>query len=128
MMRALFRVTLPMLAGIALGAAGVHSSHAQTKPPVYVIAEVDVSDNAGFVKEYLPKAQASIKASGGRFLVAGQKITALEGTPPKRVIITAWESIEKIDGWFNSPDFKELRTVGDKYAKFRLFTVEGLAQ
>jgi len=79
-------------------------------------------------EDYLPQAQANIKANGGRFLVAGQKITSLEGTPPKRVIVTAWDSIEKIDEWFNSPEFKDLRKVGDKYAKFRLFTVEGVPQ
>ena len=53
-----------------------------------------MSDNAGFLRDYLPQAQASIKANGGRFLVAGQKITSLEGIPPKRVIVTAWDSIE----------------------------------
>ena len=127
-MKTLSIVTLSTLAGIVLGAAGFGSLHAQTKPLVYVVAEVDVSDGPGFGKDYLPQAQASIKANGGRFMVAGQKITALEGTPPKRVIITAWDSIEKIDGWFNSPEFRELRKVGDKYAKFRLFTVEGLPQ
>jgi uncharacterized protein (DUF1330 family) len=120
-----FAVILSVLIGIGF-ANGAASVNAQTRPPVYVVAEVDVSDNAGFVKEYLPKAQASIKASGGRFLVAGQNIKALEGTPPRRVIVTAWDSIENIEGWFNSPAFKELRAVGDKYAKFRLYTVEGL--
>jgi uncharacterized protein (DUF1330 family) len=119
-------IMLPMLAGMVLGAVGVSGLHAQTRATIYVVAEVDVSDNAGFVKDYLPKAQASIKSNGGRFLVAGQKITALEGTPPRRVIVTAWESIEKVEGWFNSPAFTEIRTIGDKYARFRLYTVEGL--
>jgi len=121
-------LALSMLAAIALNTAIPQVSNAQAKPPVYVVAEVDVSDNAGFVRDYLPQAQANIKANGGRFLVAGQKITSLEGTPPKRVIVTAWDSIEKIDEWFNSPEFKDLRKVGDKYAKFRLFTVEGVPQ
>src|SRR5262245_39002330 len=120
-MKKCYTLILSMLAGLAFGTADLQPLHAQVKLPVYVVAEVDVSDNDGFAKEYLPKAQASIRASGGRFLVAGQKITALEGTPPRRVIVTAWESIEKVQGWFNSPEFRELRTVGDKYAKFRLF-------
>src|SRR5262245_34964608 len=113
-------------AAIVIGITSHGVLRAQTKAPVYVVAEVDVSDNAGFVKEYLPKAQASIKTNGGRFLVAGQNIKALEGTPPRRVIVTAWDSIEQVEGWFNSPAFKELRSIGDKYAKFRLYTVEGL--
>ena len=100
-------------------ALGTGMLNAQSKPPIYVVAEVDVSDSAGFVKEYLPKAQASIKSNGGRFLVAGQSIKALEGTPPRRVIVTAWDSVEQVDEWFNSPAFKELRSIGDRYAKFR---------
>ena len=119
-------ISLTAIAGIVVGLATPGSPRAQTKAPVYVVAEVDVRDNAGFVKEYLPHAQASIKSSGGRFLIAGQNIKSLEGTPPRRVIVTAWESFEKVDAWFNSPGFRELRTVGDKYAQFRLYVVEGL--
>ena len=37
-------VTLAMLAGVALGAIAVQTLHAQTKPPVYYVAEVDVTD------------------------------------------------------------------------------------
>jgi uncharacterized protein (DUF1330 family) len=123
------RIVLASFAiAIAFGAVSSASAQTQSKPPVYVVAEVDVSDAAGFVKEYLPHAQTSIKESGGRFLAASQKITGLEGTPPKRVIITAWDSLEAAQAWFNSPTFKELRVVGDRYAKFRLFTVEGLSQ
>jgi uncharacterized protein (DUF1330 family) len=127
-MKNLATMILSTLAGVVVGAAGLSSLRAQTKPPTYFVAEVDVSDNAGFVKEYLPKAQASIKSSGGRFLVAGQNIKAFEGAPPRRVIVTAWESVGKVEEWFNSPAFKEIRTIGDKYAKFRLYTVEGLPQ
>lgn len=116
-------VILSTLCAIGLGTGMLN---AQSKPPIYVVAEVDVSDSAGFVKEYLPKAQASIKSNGGRFLVAGQSIKALEGTPPRRVIVTAWDSVEQVDEWFNSPAFKELRSIGDRYAKFRLYAVEGL--
>ena len=36
-------VTLAMLAGCGLGAVAVHSVHAQAKPPVYYLAEVDVA-------------------------------------------------------------------------------------
>ena len=73
---------LSMLAAIALSTAIPQVSNAQAKPPVYVVAEVDVSDNAGFARDYLPQAQANIKANGGRFLVAGQKITfTVEGVP-----------------------------------------------
>ena len=82
-----------------------------------------------YMKEYVPKAQATIKAAGGRFLAAGGKVTAIEGAPPKqRVAVQVWDSMEKIQAWRNSKEYKEARKIGDKYAKFRAFTVEGLPQ
>jgi uncharacterized protein (DUF1330 family) len=125
-----FAVVLAMLAGVALGAAGVHGLHAQAKPPIYQITEIDVSNLDAYVKEYVPKAQALIKANGGRTLAAGVNVTNVEGDAPKRrVALTAWDSMEKFQAYRNSAEFKDLRaTVGDKYAKFRSFTVEGVAQ
>ena len=82
-----------------------------------------------YVKEYAPLAQASIKTSGGKLLAAGQKVTALEGAPPApRVAIQVWDSLEKAQAWRNSADYKKAREIGDKYAKFRAFAIEGLPQ
>src|SRR5439155_4013405 len=75
-------VTLAMLAGFGLGAVAVQGLHAQAKPPVYYISEIAVTDLDGYLKEYAPKVQALIKASGGRQLAAGQNVTAFEGAPP----------------------------------------------
>ncbi|MGH7865104.1 MAG: DUF1330 domain-containing protein [Candidatus Binataceae bacterium] len=73
--------------------------------------------------------QFGIKKAGGRLLAAGQKVTAIEGQPPKaRVAVLVWDSMEKIQAWRNSAEYKEARKIGDKYAKFRAFTVEGLPQ
>jgi uncharacterized protein (DUF1330 family) len=128
-MKTRFMVALAVVTGFGLGAVTVQGLHAQAKPPVYYIAEIDVKDVDAYTKEYAPKAQALIKASGGRLLAAGQNVTAIEGDPPKpRVAVQVWDSMEKIQAWRNSPEFKEVRKIGDKYAKFRAFTVEGVAQ
>ena len=37
-------------------------------------------------------------------------------------------NIEQIQLWRDSAEFKEIRRVGEKYAKFRGFTVEGLTR
>ena len=122
-------VALAMLAGFGLGAVAVQGLHAQAKPPIYYIAEIDVTNIDAYTKEYAPIAQASIKAAGGRLLAAGQNVTSVEGAPPtKRVAIQVWESMEKIQAWRNSAEYEKARETGDKYAKFRAFTVEGLPQ
>jgi len=128
-MKTPYAVALSTLAGFGIGAVSVHGIHAQAKPPVYYVAEVDVTDIDAYTKEYAPKALAIIKAHGGRILAAGQKVTAIEGDPPKpRVAVQVWESMEQLQAWRNAAEFKENRKIGDKYAKFRSFAVEGLPQ
>jgi uncharacterized protein (DUF1330 family) len=128
-MRTRYAVALAVVVGFGLGAVAVQSLHAQAKPPVYYIAEIDVKNVDAYTKEYAPKAQALIKKSGGRLLAAGQKVTAIEGAPPKpRVAVQVWESMDKIRAWRDSAEFKEIRKIGEKYATFRSFTIEGLPQ
>src|SRR5712692_2077930 len=99
-MKTHYTVALAMLAGFGLGATAIHGLHAQAKPRVYVISEIDTTNPEAWAKDYAPRAQAVIKAAGGRFLAAGQKVTTLEGEPPKpRVAVSAWDSIEKIQAW-----------------------------
>ena len=121
---------LALLAGVAIGASAVQGLHAQAKPPVYFIAEIDVSNPDAYAKEYAPKAQAMIKAAGGRFLAigVGPKVTTFEGDPPKRLVLQVWDSMDKIQAWRNNPDYQALRKIGEQYAKFRSFAIEGMAQ
>ena len=114
---------LALIAGFGLGAFSIDALHAQGKP-VYVIAEIDVSNVNAYMKEYQPKAAELVKKNGGRLLAAAN-VKGLEGKPPTRVAIQQWESMEKVNGWYNSAEYKENRKTGDKYAKFRLYTVEG---
>jgi uncharacterized protein (DUF1330 family) len=128
-MKSNYKVAAAMLAGVALGALAVQGLHAQAKPPLYSVAEIDVSNLDAYLKEYVPLAQAAIKAGGGRILAAGQNITAIEGTPPKsRVAIVQWESIEQYNAWRKSAAYVDARKIADKYAKFRSFAIEGTPQ
>ena len=126
-MKTHYTVALAMLAGFGLGAIAVQSLHAQAKPPIYMIADNDVTNPEGYAKEYLPLAQPTIKAHGGRYIAAG-KGTAIDGEPPKgRIVVLAWDSMEQLLAWRNSPEYVAARKVGEKYAKFRTFAVEGVS-
>ena len=128
-MKTRYTVALSMIAGAALGAAAIQGLHAQAKPPIYAVAEITVTNLDAYVKEYSPLAQAGIKNSGGKLLAVGQNVTSVEGAPPaNRVAIQQWDSLEKLQAWRNSAEFKKAREIGDKYAKFRTFTIEGLPQ
>jgi uncharacterized protein (DUF1330 family) len=124
-----------MLAGAAIGATAVNGLHAQAKSALYVVSEIDVTNPEAYGKEYAPKAQALIKASGGRFLAIGGaggvgagKVTAFDGDAPKRSTIQVWDSMEQYQAYRNAPAFKEARQIGEKYAKFHTFSVEGVPQ
>ncbi len=127
-MKTHYAVALAMFAGVGIGAVAVHGLHAQAKPPVYYISEIETTNPDAYVKNYVPQAQAVIKAHGGRILAAGQG-TAVEGEPPKwRVVVQVWDSMDQIQAWRNSAEFKKVREIGNTYAKFRAFTVEGASQ
>lgn len=123
-----------MLAGALLGAVAVEGLHAQMKSPVYYIVEIDVGNPDAYASEFASKAQAMIKKSGGRFLAVGGagssvgKVTALEGDPPKRVVVQLWDSVDQLKAWRASPEYEEIRKIGEQYAKFRSFAVDSLPQ
>ena len=66
-----YKMGLATLAGIALGAAAVQGLHAQAKPPVYFVAEIEVTNPEAYGKEFASRAQAIIKSHGGKFLAIG---------------------------------------------------------
>jgi uncharacterized protein (DUF1330 family) len=116
---------LAMVAGAALGAAAVQGLHAQAKPPIYLVTEIDTPSMDTYLKEYAPLAQKTIRDNGGKIVAAGPA-KSLEGEPPKtRVTVQIWDSPEKMMAWRSSADYKKAREVGNKIAKFRSFYVEG---
>ena len=129
-MRARYRIGLVMCTCAALGAVGGEELHSQTRSPAYLIGQIDVSDPDGYAKEYLPKAREIIKAHGGRLVAAagaaasGSKVVAVDGEPPKRVVIYMYPSMEALMAWRNDPEYVQVRGVGEKYAKYRTFAVE----
>jgi uncharacterized protein (DUF1330 family) len=128
-MKTKYTAILAMLAGAAVTSAAVQALHAQSKPPVYFISEKQVTDPVGYKTKYGPLARASIKAHGGRILAAGQ-VTPIAGDPPKgRIVILAWGSVEQAREWFNSPDYKKAKAIGDKYSKSRYyFAIPGVGR
>jgi len=51
----------------------------------------------------------------------------MDGRPPKRVAVNLWDSIENVQAWRNSEDYRKAREVGEKYATFRSFTLQGIS-
>jgi uncharacterized protein (DUF1330 family) len=119
-------VALSMLAGIALGAAAIQTLDAQAKPPVYMIAINEISNQEGYTKEYVPPAQKSVKDHGGVYVAAGPGTQVTGNLPNGPVVILRWESMEALRTWLNSPDFQAALKIGEKYAKYNIVAVDGV--
>lgn len=93
-----------------------------------MIFENEMMNKEAYEREYVPEAVATVKSHGGRMLAAG-KATAFSGDPPKEIVgISAWENMEQLEDWPNSPEYRKVRAIGEKYAKYRTFAVSGVAQ
>jgi uncharacterized protein (DUF1330 family) len=126
-MKTYYLIGLSLVAGAALGAAAVQGLHAQARPLAYVVGEINVTDPEGFKKDFGPIARKALaEAPGYRALVLGGKVVPIQGDAPKaRVIINVFDNLDAAVQAYNSPDFKAAKKIGDKYATFRTYAVEG---
>src|SRR5690242_9064635 len=74
-MRSLMKLSATLVAGAVVGALAMHGLHAQGKPPVYVVNEIDVTDKAGF-QTYAAAQQKMIEKHGGKYIIRGGKVVA----------------------------------------------------
>jgi uncharacterized protein (DUF1330 family) len=126
-MKTQVKLGLAMLAGFGLGAGAVHELHAQATPPAYVITEIDVVDEGGYSNTYLPAVNKALASSGQKRLASNSEILAIAGDPPKsRVVLSVFENIDKAKAAYASPAYLEAQDLGDKFAKIRVFAVEGV--
>ena len=124
-MKARFGMALSMVVGAALGGAAIQALHAQAKPPVYMVAINEVSDQERYAREYVSPAQKSVKDHGGEYVAAGPGTLVAGNLPHGPVVILRWESMEALQGWRNSPEFQAALKIGEQYAKFNIVAVNG---
>jgi uncharacterized protein (DUF1330 family) len=116
-----------LLAGIAIGAFGVHTVDAQKRPPAYVVADNEVNDQDNYMKVVAPVAEKTTAEAGGRFLARG-KAVSLSGEPPRgRLVIVQFENMDQLQKWWNNPEWQAAHKKGEQYAKFRDMAIEGVS-
>jgi uncharacterized protein (DUF1330 family) len=125
-----YKILLALIVGAAIGAAAVQGLHAQAKPPAYVVGEVEVRNQDAFVKEYVPLAVEALSKSGTgyRAIAVAGKVATIEGEPPKRIVINAFNSLDQAVAAYNSAAYKEAAKIGRQYGTFRIYAVEGLSR
>jgi uncharacterized protein (DUF1330 family) len=94
----------------------------------YVIAEMEVTDSV-LIEEYRKLAGASIAAHGGRFIVRGGNLEALEGEwHPKRLVAIEFPDADAARAWWASEEYARARLIRDRAARgVNMVLVEGVA-
>jgi uncharacterized protein (DUF1330 family) len=129
-MKTAFRFAAAVACGLLIGGGAVQMLHAQSKPPAFVVAEITVRDLEGYEMNFLKPAQKSIADHGGKYLAGGfNKTESLSGSePPNRVVILQFANMDAIKAWRQEGEADLENNVGNKYAGFRVYAVEGVAQ
>ena len=124
------KITAAIACGLLVGGGAVQLLHAQSKPPAFVVAEVAVKDKEGFEKNFLMATQKDIADHGGKYLAGGyNKTVSLTGSePPNRVAILQFENMDAVKAWREQGAMDMENTVGNKYAAFRIYAVEGVTK
>jgi uncharacterized protein (DUF1330 family) len=108
----------------------VQGIHAQTKSSVLYIVEVSEVTNAEAFKAVSGRSDAAagdrITKMGGRYVARTDRITAVDGTPPKRLIVIAFDSMEKAKAFQSDPSQKDIDANRMKNTKSRAFFAEGM--
>src|SRR5262245_27616840 len=89
-----FKLALAMIAGTALGAAGMQGLHAQaSKLRAYGVTELEIIDKTAQAS-YIPAVRKAMASAHGRALETLGRVVPIEGAPPRRLSAsprgTAW--------------------------------------
>jgi uncharacterized protein (DUF1330 family) len=76
--------------------------------PAYLIANIEVTDPAGF-EQYRAKVSPLIAQFGGRYLVRGGEVRTLEGALPiHRLVVVEFPSLEVAQRFYDSAEYQPL--------------------
>jgi uncharacterized protein (DUF1330 family) len=92
---------------------------------VYAVANIQITDPDRHA-EYIEQAPPTIAHYGGKYLARGGKVEVLEGEwTPQRLAILEFESMERFNEWYNSPEYAPLKQVRGETTVSDFVVVEG---
>lgn len=93
--------------------------------PAYLIANIDITDPEAF-KAYGAKVPAVIAQYGGKYLVRGGAVTAVEGASPfKRLVVLEFASMDALTRFYHSADYAPLIAMRQSASTGDVVMVEG---
>ena len=94
--------------------------------PAYIYGDIDITDPEGY-ETYRAQAPALIAAHGGRYLVRGGVVEALEGGPdPKRQVILEFPDMAALKAFYFSPEYTALKVIRQRCSTGTFVVIEGV--
>ncbi len=92
----------------------------------YAVVNVRVTDPDRYA-QYRGKVPDTIARYGGKYLARGGKVEVLEGDwDPQRLVILEFESLERFNEWYNSPEYASLKQLRHEATVTEFAVIEGL--
>jgi uncharacterized protein (DUF1330 family) len=125
-MTRLVTMTLATLAGFVTGATMVGGLHAQSAVPGgYAVIDISAVDNPDVFKSIGPKAGPLNAAYGGRLIMQTETIVGVDGAPPKRFIVIAFDTMDKAKAWTQAAAHGDIVSIRKRSTTSREFLVDG---
>jgi uncharacterized protein (DUF1330 family) len=121
-MRIPYKIVLAMFASFAFGTT-LSGLRADTKPGAYVIVDISEVTDPALNKTLIPKVIPATSAYG-QLLTTTENVVALDGTPPRRIALIAFDNLDKVREWYKSPLQEEINAIRQKSSKGRVFAVD----
>jgi uncharacterized protein (DUF1330 family) len=101
--------------------------YGRTNMSVYMIVEAKEVFDKQMYGEYIRNVPQTIEKFGGRYLARGGQITVVSGDwNPDRLIIVEFDSMDKFQAWWNSPEYRKISRLREQGAKTNAIVVEGI--
>jgi uncharacterized protein (DUF1330 family) len=114
------------IAALAIGGAGGAFVHAQTAAPAYLIAHVQVTDPEGW-KQYVTALPGTLAPYHVKTLARAPAVAVDASTPPAgSTVILAFNSMDDLKAWWNSPAYQAIIPLREKSAKTIAYALPGM--
>ena len=92
----------------------------------YIISRVNIH-NAEAMQRYMREAPATVAAFGGRYLVRGGNVQALEGEwEHERMVVVEFPDREAAEAWYHSDVYRPLRELRVANASAVILVADGV--
>lgn len=92
--------------------------------PAYIIVQVDISDPQQY-ESYKKLTPDTVKAFGGKFVLRGNPVEALEGSwDHDRLVMLEFADKETARQWYYSKEYQVAKEIRESAAQAKFFLVE----